>query len=50
MPVDCISEGRRKLYINPIECIDCGAGGAGAVGPIEDDTELVAGYAPMALP
>jgi NAD-dependent dihydropyrimidine dehydrogenase PreA subunit len=24
-PVDCIYEGERKLYINPLECIDCGA-------------------------
>ncbi|MEJ2865584.1 ferredoxin [Actinomycetospora flava] len=24
-PVDCIYEGARKLYINPFECIDCGA-------------------------
>jgi NAD-dependent dihydropyrimidine dehydrogenase PreA subunit len=24
-PVDCIYEGSRKLYINPSECIDCGA-------------------------
>jgi NAD-dependent dihydropyrimidine dehydrogenase PreA subunit len=24
-PVDCIYEGARKLYINPVECIDCGA-------------------------
>ncbi len=24
-PVDCIYEGGRKLYINPDECIDCGA-------------------------
>ncbi|MEW9552054.1 indolepyruvate ferredoxin oxidoreductase subunit alpha [Nonomuraea sp. NPDC050783] len=24
-PVDCIYEGRHKLYINPLECIDCGA-------------------------
>ncbi|AIJ21278.1 ferredoxin [Amycolatopsis methanolica] len=24
-PVDCIYEGKRKLYINPVECIDCGA-------------------------
>ena len=24
-PVDCIYEGGRKLYINPTECIDCGA-------------------------
>jgi len=25
-PVDCIYEGARKLYINPVECIECGAG------------------------
>ena len=24
-PVDCIYEGCRKSYINPKECIDCGA-------------------------
>jgi NAD-dependent dihydropyrimidine dehydrogenase PreA subunit len=24
-PVDCIYEGDRKMYINPKECIDCGA-------------------------
>ena len=24
-PVDCIYEGDRKAYINPLECIDCGA-------------------------
>jgi NAD-dependent dihydropyrimidine dehydrogenase PreA subunit len=24
-PVDCIYEGERSRYINPIECIDCGA-------------------------
>lgn len=24
-PVDCIYEGVRKNYINPVECIDCGA-------------------------
>ncbi len=24
-PVDCIYEGPRKLYIQPEECIDCGA-------------------------
>ena len=24
-PVDCIYEGERKLYVNPMECIDCGA-------------------------
>ena len=24
-PVDCIYEGARSLYINPNECVDCGA-------------------------
>jgi ferredoxin len=24
-PVDCIYEGGRKMYIQPTECIDCGA-------------------------
>lgn len=24
-PVDCIYEGQRTLYINPNECVDCGA-------------------------
>jgi NAD-dependent dihydropyrimidine dehydrogenase PreA subunit len=24
-PVDCIHEGERMLYINPDDCIDCGA-------------------------
>lgn len=24
-PVDCIYEGDRVLYINPVECVDCGA-------------------------
>lgn len=24
-PVDCIYEGERTLYINPLECMDCGA-------------------------
>jgi NAD-dependent dihydropyrimidine dehydrogenase PreA subunit len=24
-PVDCIYEGDRKMYINPVECIECGA-------------------------
>jgi len=24
-PVDCIYEGDREVYINPDECIDCGA-------------------------
>ena len=31
-PVDCIYEGERKLYINPVECIDCGA--CEPVGPV----------------
>jgi NAD-dependent dihydropyrimidine dehydrogenase PreA subunit len=88
-PVDCIYEGERKLYINPAECIDCGAcepacpvtaisqdrripadqrdfvadnarffseplpgradpvgmaGGAGVLGPLGVDTELVTAY------
>lgn len=24
-PVDCIYQGSRSLYINPAECVDCGA-------------------------
>ncbi len=24
-PVDCIYEGERRLYIQPDECVDCGA-------------------------
>lgn len=24
-PVDCIYEGERSMYINPEECVDCGA-------------------------
>lgn len=24
-PVDCIQQGERMVYINPDECIDCGA-------------------------
>ncbi len=24
-PVDCLYEGNRMMYINPTECIDCGA-------------------------
>lgn len=49
-PVDCIYEGSRKLYINPAECIDCGA--CEPVCPVEaisqdrrvpdDETEFVA--------
>jgi NAD-dependent dihydropyrimidine dehydrogenase PreA subunit len=36
-PVDCIYEGDRKLYINPIECIDCGA--CEPVCPVEAITQ-----------
>jgi NAD-dependent dihydropyrimidine dehydrogenase PreA subunit len=88
-PVDCIYEGERMLYIQPDECVDCGAcepvcpveaiyyeddlpddlvafkednarffaeplpghdaaigspGGAAKLGPIDGDTELVAGH------
>lgn len=32
-PVDCIYEGERKMYIQPGECIDCGA--CEAVCPVE---------------
>jgi NAD-dependent dihydropyrimidine dehydrogenase PreA subunit len=90
-PVDCIYEGARALYINPDECVDCGAcklecevgaiyyqtdlpedevqhladnatfftevlpgreaplgapGGAGALGPVGEDTMLVAALPP----
>jgi NAD-dependent dihydropyrimidine dehydrogenase PreA subunit len=24
-PVDCIYEGERSMYVNPDECVDCGA-------------------------
>ncbi len=36
-PVDCIYEGDRKLYINPVECIDCGA--CAPVCPVEAITQ-----------
>ena len=36
-PVDCIYEGARKLYINPKECIDCGA--CEPVCPVEAITQ-----------
>lgn len=32
-PVDCIYQGERKLYIQPAECIDCGA--CEAVCPVQ---------------
>ena len=36
-PVDCIYEGVRKSYINPKECIDCGA--CEPVCPVEAITQ-----------
>ncbi len=36
-PVDCIYEGSRKLYISPVECIDCGA--CEPVCPVEAITQ-----------
>lgn len=40
-PVDCIYEGDRTLYINPLECVDCGACKLICrVGAIEYETEL----------
>ena len=35
-PVDCIYEGDRMLYIQPDECIDCGA-----CEPVCPDAEIV---------
>lgn len=45
-PVDCIYSGDRKLYINPDECIDCGA--CEPVCPVEaiaSDRNLGGGFA-----
>src|SRR5512139_4072396 len=40
-PADCIYEGARSLYINPDECVDCGACKlACRVGAIEYETDL----------
>lgn len=40
-PVDCIYEGDRKLYVNPLECIDCGnCAPACPVGAIFTDREI----------
>jgi len=36
-PVDCIYEGASKLYVNPKECIDCGA--CEPVCPVEAITQ-----------
>jgi NAD-dependent dihydropyrimidine dehydrogenase PreA subunit len=45
-PVDCIYEGKRKLYINPSECIDCGAcEPACPVTAISLDTKVAGGKA-----
>ncbi|HVV11251.1 ferredoxin [Amycolatopsis sp.] len=45
-PVDCIYEGQRKLYINPAECIDCGAcEPACPVSAISSDRKVPAGQA-----
>jgi NAD-dependent dihydropyrimidine dehydrogenase PreA subunit len=40
-PADCIYEGARSLYINPDECVDCGACKLICrVGAIEYETDL----------
>jgi len=40
-PADCIYEGARSLYINPDECVDCGACKiACRVDAIEYETDL----------
>lgn len=40
-PVDCIYQGARSLYINPDECVDCGAcKPACRVGAIYYETDL----------
>lgn len=43
-PVDCIYEGSRMLYIQPDECIDCGAG---VLGTTEHDPEWIKALPPM---
>lgn len=44
-PVDCIYEGERALYINPDECIECGAcEPACPVGAVFYDAELPEEY------
>jgi NAD-dependent dihydropyrimidine dehydrogenase PreA subunit len=49
-PVDCIYEGGRKLYINPGECIDCGAcAPACPVDAITDDRRVPAGQEEFAM-
>jgi NAD-dependent dihydropyrimidine dehydrogenase PreA subunit len=49
-PVDCIYEGSRKLYINPQECIDCGA--CESLCPVEairHDRSVTAAETPFAI-
>ena len=47
-PVDCIQQGQRILYINPAECIDCGACEPacpqGAIYPDYSLPESLSGY------
>ncbi|HEX3781994.1 MAG TPA: ferredoxin [Pseudonocardiaceae bacterium] len=46
-PVDCIYEGARALYINPDECIECGAcEPACPVGAVYHDADLPAELSP----
>src|ERR1700761_3418716 len=45
-PVDCIYEGGRALYINPEECIECGAcEWACPMDAVYYDTDLPAAFA-----
>ncbi|HUY06143.1 MAG TPA: ferredoxin family protein [Acidimicrobiales bacterium] len=48
-PVECIYEGGRKLYINPVECIDCGlcvsTCPVDAIRPVEEFDDKDAEYA-----
>jgi len=42
-PVDCIHEGEQQLYIDPDECIDCGACQSECpVGAVFTDTTIPA--------
>jgi NAD-dependent dihydropyrimidine dehydrogenase PreA subunit len=48
-PVDCIYEGSRALYINPDECIECGAcEPACPMGAVYYDADLPAEFAAAA--
>jgi NAD-dependent dihydropyrimidine dehydrogenase PreA subunit len=47
-PVDCIYEGVRAMYINPGECIECGAcEPACPVEAVYHEADLPAEYAPF---